>query len=138
MATAAAEAGRKAVTTKDNGFCTATSCSRDGSQGGSDLQYYALIYDVVNDFVARRTPHRSEHLRLAQEANRRGELILAGALGDPPDRALIIFRAPDRSVAEDFAKRDPYVVQGLVNRWEVRPWAVVVGQETFETPGRAV
>ncbi len=93
------------------------------------MEYYALFYDVVDDFVARRAPYRDEHLRLAREAHQRGELVLAGALSDPADRALLIFRAPDKTVAEDFARGDPYVANGLVIRWEVRPWTVVIGNE---------
>jgi hypothetical protein len=90
------------------------------------MKYFALIYYVADGFVSRRTPFREEHLRLAREANQRGELILAGALGDPADRALLVFCAPDRSVAEGFARNDPYVINGLVARWEVQPWAVVI------------
>jgi hypothetical protein len=93
------------------------------------MNYYALFYDVVDDFVARRAQYREQHLRLVREAHRRGELILAGAFSDPVDRALLVFRAPDRSVAEDFARNDPYVTQGLVTRWEVRSWAVIIGNE---------
>jgi uncharacterized protein YciI len=93
------------------------------------MNYYALFYYVVEDFVARRAAYREEHLRLVREAHRRGEILLAGALTDPADRALLVFRAPDRSVAEDFARNDPYVTRGLVTRWEVRPWAVVTGSE---------
>src|SRR5438132_1571988 len=93
------------------------------------MKYYALFYHVVDDFVARRSAFREEHLRLAQEAHRRGELLLAGALTDPADRALLVFRAPDRSVVEEFARNDPYVTRGLVTRWEVRSWAVVIGTD---------
>src|SRR5919199_6224762 len=96
----------------------------DGWKEGN-MQYYALFYDVVENFVARRTKYRDEHLRLVREANRRGELLLAGALGDPADRALLVFRVPDGSIVEAFARSDPYVTNGLVTRWEVRPWAVV-------------
>jgi len=92
-----------------------------------DMTYYALFYDVVDDFVGRRALFREEHLRLAREAHRKGELVLAGAFGDPVDGALLIFRAADPSIVEDFARRDPYVTRGLVSRWKVRPWAVVIG-----------
>jgi uncharacterized protein len=91
------------------------------------MPYLALFYDVVDDFIARRDPFRSEHLRLAGESHRRGEIVLAGALSEPP-AALIIFHAADKSTAEDFARNDPYVVNGLVKKWTVRPWNVVVGQ----------
>ena len=93
------------------------------------MKYYALFYYVVDDFVARRAEYREEHLGLVREAHRRGELLLAGAFTDPTDRALLVFRAADRSVAEDFARNDPYVKRELVTRWEVRPWAVVIGDE---------
>ncbi len=93
------------------------------------MKYFALFYDAVHDFVARRAEYREEHLRLVPEAHRRGELLLAGALTDPTDRALLVFRAADGSTAEGFARNDPYVKKGLVTRWEVRPWAVVIGNE---------
>ncbi len=91
------------------------------------MNYFALFYDLIDDYVARRSMFREEHLRLAREAHERDELLLAGALSDPVDRALLVFRAVDRSVVEDFARNDPYVINGLVTRWEVRPWTVVVG-----------
>jgi uncharacterized protein len=93
------------------------------------MEYYALFYDVVDDYVARRSAYRDEHLRLARAAHRRGELLLAGALSDPADRALLVFRTSDRSVVEAFARSDPYVIHGLVTHWEVRPWIVVIGGE---------
>jgi uncharacterized protein YciI len=93
------------------------------------MSYFALLYDVVEGFAERRTPVRPEHLRLVQEAHRRGELHLAGALGDPPDGALLVFHASGPGVAEEFARHDPYVMSGLVTRWTVRPWAVVTGGE---------
>jgi uncharacterized protein len=104
------------------------------------MNYYALIYEAADGYVARRPEFREQHLRLAQAARERGELVLAGAFADPIDRALIVFRVNDKSKVEEFARNDPYVVNGLVKRWEVRPWTVVVGQEkatspTFPAPG---
>src|SRR5215472_10896176 len=93
------------------------------------MNYYALIYETVDDYVARRAEFRQLHLRYAQAAHERGELILAGAFDDPVDRALLIFRVDDKSKVQEFARKDPYVVHGLVKRWEARPWKVVVGQE---------
>jgi len=93
------------------------------------MPYFALLYDVVDDFVARRMNFREEHLRRGQEALGRGELLLAGALGEPVNGALLVFLAEERSIPEQFAKKDPYVTNGLVKRWEVRPWNVVVGNK---------
>lgn len=93
------------------------------------MNYYALIYETVDDYVARRAQFRELHLRIAREVREQGELILAGAFDDPVDRALLVFRVDDKSKVEDFARKDPYVVNGLVKEWQVRPWKVVVGQE---------
>ena len=92
-------------------------------------RYWLLFYDVVDDYVERRAPLRGDHLALATAAYERGELLLAGALADPPDGAVLVFAAEDASVAEDFAKADPYVQNGLVTSWRVRAWTVVIGAE---------
>ena len=93
------------------------------------MGYYALFYEVVDDFVHRRAPYRDDHLKLARDAQARGNLLLAGALDEPSDAALLVFRGEDPSVAENFARHDPYVINGLVRHWHVRSWTVVVGNE---------
>lgn len=97
--------------------------------------HYLLIYDVSDDYVTRRVPLRAAHLRHAWAASERGELLLAGALADPIDGAVFLFRADSASPAEAFARADPYVTNGLVTRWRVRPWTTVVG-EGCSTPVR--
>jgi uncharacterized protein len=92
------------------------------------MPYFALTYEVVDDFINQRTPYRPQHLQLARDAHGRGELVLAGALGEPAG-ALLVFKADDRSTAENFAKADPYVTSGLVKSWVVRPWTVVIGND---------
>src|SRR5712692_5044316 len=53
----------------------------------------------------------------------------AVALAEPADRALLVFHVDNKTKVEDFARKDPYVVNGLVKKWEVRPWNVVVGNQ---------
>jgi uncharacterized protein len=89
--------------------------------------HYLLFYDVVDDYVNRRAPYRAAHIALARDAVARGELVLAGALADPPDGAVLVFRGSSPQVAETFAKNDPYVKNGLVVKWRVREWATVIG-----------
>jgi hypothetical protein len=89
--------------------------------------HYLLFYDVAHDYVERRATHRAEHLALARAAHARGELLLAGALADPVDGAVLLFTGDSRAVAESFAAADPYVRHGLVTEWRVRPWTTVVG-----------
>src|SRR4051812_37689950 len=89
--------------------------------------YLALLYDVVDDYLERRGEFRMEHLALARDAHDRGDLILAGAWADPADGALLVWRTTDRTVVEEFVNADPYVRNGLVTRWRIRDWNVVIG-----------
>lgn len=89
--------------------------------------YYLLLYDVVDGYVEKRAPYRDAHLEYARAAVDRGELALGGAFSDPVDQAALLFEGESDSVAERFAKNDPYVLNGLVERWRVRPWNVVIG-----------
>ena len=98
------------------------------------MPYFVLLYETVENYAERRAPFRADHLELAREAHARGELLLAGALADPIDGALLVFRASDKSTVEDFVHRDPYVKNGLIRKWRVRPWTVVIGSDPAE-PG---
>jgi len=88
--------------------------------------HFLLFYEVVDDYVSRRAPFRAEHLSLIQKAHDRGELVMAGALSDPPDGAVLVFRGSAQA-AEAFAQADPYVRNGLVTSWRVRKWNTVIG-----------
>lgn len=89
--------------------------------------HFLLIYQFIPDYLERRPLHRSEHLRLAWQAHERGELILAGALAEPADAAILLFEGENDAAVRAFAAADPYVRAGLVTKWSVRPWATVVG-----------
>jgi uncharacterized protein YciI len=87
-----------------------------------------LFYDVVDDYVERRAEFRQIHLEHARQSHQRGELVLAGALADPADGAVLVFRGDSTDIAEAFAKADPYVTNGLVKAWRVRKWRTVIGE----------
>jgi hypothetical protein len=89
--------------------------------------HYLLFYDVAGDFAERRKQFRAAHLKHARQAVDRGELVLGGALADPVDGAVALFRSSSPAVAEAFATADPYVMHGLVTSWRVREWTTVVG-----------
>lgn len=92
--------------------------------------HHILFYDVVPDYVERRAQFRDEHLRLAREAQQRGDLVLAGAFAEPVDGAVLVFRGDSPAPVEAFVKADPYVKNGLVTRWRVRKWNTVIGDVT--------
>jgi uncharacterized protein YciI len=89
--------------------------------------HYLLCYDLAPDYLDRRGEFRNEHLQLAWQAKERGELVLAGALSDPADTAMLVFQGDSPDAAERFAKADPYVTKGLVLSYKVRQWNTVVG-----------
>ena len=91
--------------------------------------YYILFYKTVDNYIEKRAPYREEHLAYARAAQQRGALVMAGALAEPADGAVLVFKGEGSSVAEDFAKDDPYVKNGLITEWKVRPWTVVIGGE---------
>ncbi len=91
------------------------------------MKHFLLFYDVTPDYLERRATFRAEHLGLARAAVERGELVLGGAMNDPVDGTLLLFKGESREVAEQFARVDPYVLNGLVNQWRVREWTTVVG-----------
>jgi uncharacterized protein len=99
------------------------------------MKHFLLFYDVATDYLARRAEFREAHLAKAWAAHARGELVLGGALADPIDGAVLLFASESPRVAEQFAREDPYVLNGLVTRWRVREWNTVAG-ETAAAPLR--
>ncbi|GAB4819259.1 hypothetical protein N2152v2_006305 [Parachlorella kessleri] len=108
--------------------------------------YQVLQYKYVPDISEKRLPFREEHLQGAQKlaaANKllvggavaepvdsgififrdtskeaaANKLVMAGALAEPVDGALFIFRDTSREEIESFVQHDPYVKNGLVPEW---------------------
>jgi len=87
--------------------------------------YYILFYKTVENYIERRAPLRGDHLGLVSEFHNDGRLFMAGALAEPADGAVLIFRGDSPEAALEFVSRDPYVKNGLITEWSVRPWTVV-------------
>ncbi|HYD85883.1 MAG TPA: YciI-like protein [Vitreimonas sp.] len=92
------------------------------------MKHFLLIYDYAPDYLEKRATHRPAHLELCRVSVARDELQLGGAVPqDEPPFGLLLFKAETAEVAEDFARADPYVTQGVVTSWRVREWITVVG-----------
>jgi uncharacterized protein YciI len=91
--------------------------------------HYLLFYEVVDNYAEKRVPFRRDHLAHAKAAVARGELVLAGALANPVDGTVLLFKGDSPEAAESFAKADPYVTNGLVTMWRVREWTTGVGKD---------
>lgn len=92
------------------------------------MNHYLLIYHLADDYLERRGQFREAHLGLASAAAANGDLVLGGALAEPADQAILLFTGETPAAAERFVADDPYVANGLVQRWEVRRWTTVVGE----------
>jgi uncharacterized protein YciI len=92
--------------------------------------HHLLFYEKVPDFAERQAALAAAHREHVMKAAASGAMVLAGSLGHPDDgAALMLFEADSLSTAEDFARGDPYVTGGVVHRWTVRSWDLVVGAE---------
>ncbi len=91
------------------------------------MQYFILLYETIDNFVELRKPHRAIHLEHVKRSFDEGHLILGGAFADPPNEAAIIFRVVDRAIVSAFADNDVYVLNGLIQKWQIKKWNVVIG-----------
>ncbi|MGE4239116.1 YciI family protein [Ramlibacter sp.] len=98
--------------------------------------HYLLFYTVTKtDFTERRAKIKDEHLRWALDAYDRGELLQGGSLGNPPTEGSVLwFKGDSPKVAEDFARGDPYVRDGLVTEWVVKQWNTGLGPDAAAPP----
>ncbi|MDC7694292.1 YciI-like protein [Asticcacaulis sp. DXS10W] len=92
------------------------------------MKHFLLFYRYHSDYPTKREAFRVEHLKLARAASAEGNLLLGGALVDPVDTGVLLFSAQTADVVHRFALADPYVINGLVESWQVREWHTVAGQ----------
>ncbi|OWZ15993.1 hypothetical protein PHMEG_00010275 [Phytophthora megakarya] len=96
------------------------------SSSSPDNKFFVLQYNYVEDYLERRVPIRPQHLEHALNAKESGHLVMGGPFVNPSDAAIVIFKTPDRTVVENFAKNDPYVRENVVSSFSIREWMVTV------------
>jgi uncharacterized protein len=86
---------------------------------------YVVLYEAAPDVLQRAPEHMPAHSARIQEFHSRGDILMVGTFGDPVAQgAMSVF--PTREAAEAFVEEDPFVVNGLVTRWELREWNEVL------------
>ena len=88
---------------------------------------YVLYYESAPDVLEKAPIHGPAHRAHWQEFAKNGTLLMIGPFADPRLGAMGIFTS--RAAAEAFANDDPFVLNGVVSRWQVRDWLEVVMQE---------
>ncbi|KXZ41290.1 hypothetical protein GPECTOR_574g619 [Gonium pectorale] len=89
-------------------------------------KFFILEYKYVPDILEKRTPYRAAHIDGAKKQAEAGKMVMAGAFGETPEGALFIFKNTTKEDIEKFVSADPYVQNGLVPSWNIKPYAVVV------------
>jgi uncharacterized protein len=82
---------------------------------------YVVFYETAEGGLARAPEVFPRHWARCEEFHRRGELLQVGTFGDPQTQGSMAIFAT-RDAAEEFASGDPFVLEGIVARWELREW----------------
>ena len=84
-----------------------------------------MFYEYCENQTEKRKPYRDDHIAHSDKAQNGGILIMAGPFQDNFDGAILIFKCKNKETVETHAKEDPYVKNGIVTKWKVRPWKLV-------------
>ncbi len=88
---------------------------------------YVLFYESADDVAAKARPHFAAHQARWAEFAANGTLVMIGTFGRPQEQgSMAIFST--REAAEEFARGDPFVLNGVVSRWEIREWNEALGR----------
>jgi uncharacterized protein YciI len=95
------------------------------------MALFALVYRYIDDteFVMTHRPEHREYLRGLAE---RGELLVAGPLGEPgPAGGLLVFDVDSADRVEEIADNDPFRARGVIVERSVQSWTLSIGAERF-------
>ena len=70
--------------------------------------YFVLTYNTVSRFNDRKMRYRSDHLKWVKHYYAEGKLKMGGALLEPNDAALLIFKCNDIKEVEDFVEAEEH------------------------------
>jgi len=82
---------------------------------------YVLLYESADDVLAKAPAQVDAHVARGHEFHARGTLLMFGPFGDPQQEgSMAVFTS--REAAEEFARGDPFVLNGVVRSWQIREW----------------
>jgi hypothetical protein len=85
---------------------------------------FVILGHDAPDAREKRPLHRPAHLQHLDPLARAGTVLLAGPFTDGSG-SLIIVDLPSREAVWEVVARDPYVIHGVFNRVEVKPFKQV-------------
>ena len=88
---------------------------------------YVVLYESAADVASRAPPPFAAHVARYQDFQARGLLLMIGTFANPQEEgSMAIFTT--RQAAEEFVAGDPFVLNGVVARWEIREWNEVLSE----------
>jgi uncharacterized protein YciI len=82
---------------------------------------YVLFYDSADDVKSRAPAHLAAHRAHLEASHARGDLLMIGTFADVQEQgAMAIFTSHE--AAADFARDDPFVLNGVVRSWRIQIW----------------
>jgi uncharacterized protein YciI len=91
---------------------------------------YAAVIEYLQD-TATVDKHRPVHRQYLASLKEKGQLAASGPFADGSG-ALIVYEADSPAAAEALLKADPFHVNGVFLRWQMRPWnTVIANRELF-------
>jgi uncharacterized protein len=86
---------------------------------------YVLFYQSAPDVRSKAPLHFAAHSARWAEFQARGTLLMIGTFADPQaEGSMAVFTT--REGAEEFASSDPFVLNGVVDKWFIREWNEVL------------
>lgn len=79
-----------------------------------------VLYHPAADVLEKAPLHFPAHKAMLDEAHAKGDLLAVGPFADPREGSMGIFRS--RAAAEAFIAVDPFVLNGVVARYEIKDW----------------
>jgi uncharacterized protein YciI len=83
-----------------------------------------MFYEMAPDGLSKAMDHIDRHKARLEAFHERGVLLMAGPFVNPAEGAMGIFTS--KEAAEEFIQDDPFVVNGVVDKWRLVEWNEVL------------
>jgi uncharacterized protein len=88
------------------------------------VAFLTTRYRSLDEVRAQAPGELAAHAARSKQWHEDGKLLMAGAFLDRPEEPVSTMAVlANRQAAEEYIAGDPFVVQGMVSNWQIRPWA---------------
>jgi uncharacterized protein len=85
------------------------------------MKKYVVLYESADDVMSKAPAHFAEHSARGDAFHANGTLLMYGPFSNPQEEgSMAVFST--REAAQEFVNGDPFVLNGVVRRWQIREW----------------